>query len=344
MRERKGRDARIEPQAIRLEASSVCQLRCPSCPTTSRAIDPAVGSGLLDFDDFVGLLDANPGLKRIELSNYGEILLNPALPDILRVAHDRGIAITADNGVNLNRAPADVLEALVRHRVRRIGCSIDGASEETYRRYRVNGSFEAVIANIRTINEWKRILGSRFPRLTWNFIAFGHNEHEIPAARRLARELGMRFHVKLSWDENFSPLESGAVVRQHAGAVSRSEFRRRHGRGYVDPICRQLWEQPQVNWDGRILGCGRNFWGEFGGNAFRDGLAASLNSEGMNYARAMLEGREPPRDDVPCSSCDIYLDRRASGRWMTPVRPGLRARAAAAIAGSARMLSGLFSR
>jgi hypothetical protein len=72
----------IRPRAIRLEASSFCQLRCPSCPTTTRAIHPAVGSGFLRLDDFRRLIDENPSLAAIELSNFGEIFLNPQLLQI----------------------------------------------------------------------------------------------------------------------------------------------------------------------------------------------------------------------------------------------------------------------
>jgi hypothetical protein len=48
-------------------------LRCPSCPTTIKAIHPAVGSGFLKLRDFKKLVDENPWLKEIELSNCGEI-------------------------------------------------------------------------------------------------------------------------------------------------------------------------------------------------------------------------------------------------------------------------------
>ena len=35
----------IEPVSVRLEASSHCQLRCPSCRTTDGSIDQAIGKG-----------------------------------------------------------------------------------------------------------------------------------------------------------------------------------------------------------------------------------------------------------------------------------------------------------
>jgi MoaA/NifB/PqqE/SkfB family radical SAM enzyme len=317
----------ILPRSVRIEASSHCQLRCPSCPTATGAIRPAIGSGFLKLTDLRKLLDENPTLAAIELSNYGEIFLNPHLLDILALAHERQVAVSAVNGVNLNTVRAEVLEAVVKYELRTMTCSIDGASPETYKIYRVRGDFDTVIGNIRKINAHKQRLGSEFPHLRWQFVVFGHNEHELPAARRMAADLGMEFFAKLSWDDDVSPLRDKDAVRQAlgVGAATRDEFRARHGRDYMDGLCHQLWDSPQINWDGKVLGCCRNFWGDFGGNAFTDGLAASLNTETLARARAMLQGQAPPRDDIPCTTCSIYIDMQTSGRWLTrpdaPPRP-----------------------
>ena len=307
--------APIRPRRIRLEASSHCQLRCPSCPTTTRAIHPAVGSGFLRLEEFRRLLEDNPDLAEIELSNYGEAFLNPQLLAIMEAAHARGVALSVHNGANLNNVRPEVLEGLVKYRVRRLACSIDGASQETYGRYRVRGNFDRVIDNIRRINAWKQTYGTDLPQLRWQFILFGHNQHELPAARRMAEELGMEFYLKLSWDNRFSPADE-QIARAEFGVANREEFRAKHGRDYMQGLCHQLWDDPQINWDGKVLGCCRNFWGDFGGNAFRDGLAESVNSERIAHARQMLLGRAEPRDDVPCTTCSIYIDMRSSGRFL----------------------------
>jgi MoaA/NifB/PqqE/SkfB family radical SAM enzyme len=280
------------PRKIRLEASSFCQLRCPSCPTTTGAINPAVGSGFLRFDNFRALIDDNPSIDHIELSNYGEILLNPHLLKILEYAWSKEVAITFSNGVNLNHANDEVLEGLVKYRVCHITCSIDGATPETYQIYRVRGNFDRVIENIERINQFKHKHSSELPKLTWQFVVFGHNEHEIPAARQMASKLAMNFSTKISWDEKFSPIRDKEFVRAQTGelAVTRQEYEQTHEKTYLNAICHQLWDTPQINWDGKNLGCCRNFWGDFGGNAFADGLHACINHEKMNYAKAMLSG------------------------------------------------------
>lgn len=298
----------VSPHTIRLEASSFCQLRCPSCPTTTGAIHPAVGSGFLKFEDFRRILELNPDLENIELSNYGEIFLNPQLLQIMEFAHSKGVAISIGNGANMNNVRDDVLEGLVKYRIRDLTCSIDGASPETYRIYRVRGDFDVVVKNIERINFYKQKHRSMFPHLLWQFVVFGHNEHEIPVARKMAAQLGMSFQTKLTWDSEFSPIRDAAFVRTQMSdnVATREEFEAVHGEKYLSTICHQLWDNPQINWNGDVLGCCRNFWGDFGANAFTDGLMESINSDRMTYAREMLSGRQPPRPDIPCTTCDMY--------------------------------------
>ncbi len=307
---------RVQPVRIRIEASTFCQLSCPSCPTSDKAIDRAVGKGFLKFRDFKSILDENPRVSKIQISNYGKIFLNPHLLEIIKYAHRQDVVLSASNGVNLNNVKEDVLEGLVKYRFRIMVCSIDGACQDTYRVYRVGGSFEAVIQNIRKINLHKKTYQSEYPRLIWQFIVFGHNEHEIPLAREMASDLGMGFQLKLAWNSKFSPVRNHEFVRKEVGAASRDEYKRKYGVDYMQKICHELWDGPQINWDGKVLGCSRNFWGDFGGNAFEDGLVNSLNNEKMRYARAMLLGDKASRPDIPCATCKIYEGMKAQGKWL----------------------------
>ncbi len=310
--------ADIRPTKIHLEAMGACQLKCPSCPTASGAIRPAIASGYLRADKFKKLLDENPSIDHVELSNYGEIFLNPQIVDIIKVAHEKGIRLTADNGVNLNTMKEAVLEGLVKYQLKSMSCSIDGASNEVYSIYRVKGHFDTVINNIKRINEYKKKYNSPYPVMSWQFIVFGHNEHELPKAREMARELGMDFKPKLSWDEDYSPIKDKQFVELQIGKESsRSQYKEATGVDYSRGICHHLWFEQQVNWDGKLLGCSRNFWGDFGDNVFEHGLEKAINNPKIKEARAMLQGLAEPRDDIPCTTCDIYIGMRADNRYIT---------------------------
>ena len=227
------------------------------------------------------------------------------------------------NGVNLNRCTAEALEAIVKYDVQGVTCSIDGASQESYRRYRVNGDFDRVMANIDVINAHKKRLGKSTPILWWQFIVMGHNEQEIDKARRMAAERGVHFGAKLTWDDDFSPLRNFETLRKALGhAPTRDSWGKEQGKIYAEDTCLQLWMKPQINWDGKLLGCCFNFWGDFGGNAFEQGLERILDSEKLADARRLLQGHGPHPPGYQHSVCDVQhippttqvgsLDRQAT--------------------------------
>src|SRR5213593_2982475 len=87
---------------IRLEASTICQLACPSCPTTQGIVKAQIGAGFLKFDHFRRIVDENPWVCEIELSNWGEIFLNPEIERIMAYAYRHNVALSARNGANFN--------------------------------------------------------------------------------------------------------------------------------------------------------------------------------------------------------------------------------------------------
>jgi glycosyltransferase involved in cell wall biosynthesis/MoaA/NifB/PqqE/SkfB family radical SAM enzyme len=313
----------LDPDLVRLEAATACQLACPECPTTTGEIGRHLGTGFLRFDDFRAFVDANPRVRRIELSNWGEIFLNPALLDIMKYAFQNKVTLCAENGVNFNQVWDEVLEGLVRYQFADLRVSIDGATQATYAKYRIKGDFDRVIANLRRLNDIKKAFASDLPRLRYQFILFGHSEAEIDQARALATELGMTFEPKLNFDGLYgvapiSPVRDRDRVRQLMGAADRQEYYQVHGESYLgNAICAQLWYGQQINYDGRVLGCCVNYKKDFG-NAFTEGLLPVINGEKMEYARQMLQGLVPAREDMPCTGCVFYERRREHGRWMSP--------------------------
>jgi len=301
---------------ISVDVCSVCQLSCPACPRTRGLTRKVTGDGYLRAKDYARLLKKNPGIREVEFSGYGEPFLNPELGEIFRISAEKGIIQTIDHGANLNFLDEKTAEALVRFQVRHLSVSIDGATEATYRRYRVGGSLAAVLSNIKLINRYKSGLRSKFPELEWRFVGFGHNQSEIPAARRLAKKLGMDFSVKLNHDNKYSPVKDRRRFKKVSGldSADRAEYFRRHGRSYPPGVCSQLWYSPQITWDGRVTGCSSNHWLKFGGNVFTDGLKC-LNSPKIRYARRMVAGFERPRRDIPCFYCERYAEMRKAGIW-----------------------------
>lgn len=239
----------------------------------------------------------------------------------MKFSFEQKVALTADNGANMNNIPADVLEGLVKYQFRSITCSIDGVSEETYGQYRRGGKLQDVLTNIGKINDLKRLHQSPYPILNWQFIAFSHNVHEIQRAKEKARALSMSFSLKHSWDAGNAPDENSEYaeeVRAESGTgfVNRDEYLDKTGELYAsNDVCSQLWHEPQINYDGRVLGCCANTWGDYG-NAFDQGLTAVLEGERYKHAQLMLTGSAEDRSEVPCSSCPVYIQMKATSKFL----------------------------
>jgi len=274
--------------------------------------------GAQRFEQF---LIRNPHIDRIELSNWGEVMLNRELPELLRIAWRRKVALHADNGANLNHLSEAILQAIVGYRLRSLTCSIDGTTQETYERYRRGGNLARVLDNIERINALKARYRTRLPRLQWQFVVFEHNAHEVEQARLWARQLNMSFRAKSNWDDLYGQsdpalLQQSDKVRAALGYQDRPEYARQTGRHTLRGVCRQLWQDPQINFDGRLLGCCVNHWSDFG-NVFEQGLQAVFAGESLEYARQMLRGQKSEREDIACTQCSVYHHLKENGNWLT---------------------------
>ena len=306
------------PTQLNIDSCSICQLRCPTCHQTTGE-KPIFGKGYLKFSDFKKIIDDNPQINFVEFQSNGETFLNPELLDIIRFSFEKDVILSCMAGSNFNYVKEDVLEGLVKYKFKRIKCSIDGASNDTYTQYRIGGNFNNVIDNIKKLNEYKNKYNSDYPELTWQFVVFGHNEHEIPLARKMAESLNMKFILRMSWDTKISPIRDVKFVKQQTGwpVVTREEYEKFTGNDHQRYSCLELWHQPRINWNGELLGCDMNGWGNFGGNVFKDGYITVVNNPKINYARKMLLGKVKPKADIPCFRCKLFIKNKENNNYLT---------------------------
>ncbi len=305
------------PSSVRLEASTLCQLQCPCCPGTHDQGETVLGKGYLPFKAFKAFVDQNPPIRHVELASSGEVFLNPNLPEILEYAFLKNIRTTVNEGANLNHATDEALEALVRFQTEVVRCAIDGTTQETYAEYRIGGKLENVFRNIRKINNYKIKYRSRKPLLIFQFIIFGHNEHEMEKAYLLSKILKMKMAFRHNDAPDFKPVRDRKNVSKWIGYADRRDYLEKTGKDCVRGVCHALWKSPQINWDGKLLGCSNNRWVVYSPNAFEGDLESHFNAETIRYARMMLMGKKPPRKDMPCLKCEMYAALRKYNNWIT---------------------------
>lgn len=304
------------PKSVGLEPTSVCNLDCPKCP--ARSLNQHPDKGFMTMDDYRSFLNRNPEIRKIYLRGRGELFLHENLAEMIQFAAERDIATTIANGTNMNYATDEALDAVVRFGVKAVRCAVDGASRQTYEKYRVGGDLREVIRNIKRINALKQKYCSPFPLLIFQFVPMACNIHEIDQAAMLAQMLKMKFEIRLNrFPEELSPA-GREKIRRYSGYADRAEYLNKTKEHFFRQLCPQLWISPRMAWDGRIIGCScNNDFGYFPGNVFTGDLTETLNSEALIYAREMLMGRRPARTDIPCCRCECYQAMCHYKNWIT---------------------------
>jgi hypothetical protein len=194
-------DAGSLPNRMYIECTAACNISCTeACCAPETGITKTRQAGMLDFDLFTRVVDeAGPSLVRIDFFNYGEAFLHKRAIEMCEYIKNRFPHIylyTSTNGLTFNDPSA---RRLVHSGIDEVTFSIDGATAESYVKYRQRGNFELAIRNLRVMAEEKRKAGRDLPVLNWRYILFNWNDSdtEMHHARQLAAEMGID---RLSWE------------------------------------------------------------------------------------------------------------------------------------------------
>lgn len=232
------------PIRLTVESTNICNLRCPACHTGDGRVGRKRGHMPIALFEWL-LRELGPTLLEVELHDWGEPLLGRNTFACIERAAAYGISTTVNTNFSIP-FDAESADRLVSTGLTLLGVSIDGATQETYEKYRVRGDLRRVLENCRLVAAAKRRLHSETPTLHFGYHVFPHNVHEVEAARALADEIGM----------DFSPTRGWVIGQEDA---STSGFPHGIGEGFPDR-CFFLWFQAVVHHDGGVAPCGATFY------------------------------------------------------------------------------------
>jgi hypothetical protein len=197
------RDLHVTPLPSRLyiECTAACNISCAqACCAPETGITRTRHAGMLDFELFRRVIDeAGPALGRVDFFNYGEAFLHKRAIEMCEYIKARFPHIylyTSTNGLAFTE---EQVRRLVHSGIDEVTFSIDGATAESYAKYRRRGDFEKAIRNLRAAAAEKKRAGRDLPFVNWRYILFTHNDsdEEMLRARRMAEEMGVD---RLCWE------------------------------------------------------------------------------------------------------------------------------------------------
>lgn len=204
-------EVRAYPSYLCLDPSDRCQLRCPTCPTGIENEGKRTKSADAEVfrtrrynlsEDLLGAMLDELGefLFLINFYNYGEPLLNRHLPSFIRRANACDIDTEIHTNLSLHLSD-QYIEDILTSGLTYLQASIDGFSQEAYQVHRVGGDLALVKKNLERFAAARDRLGLH-TEISYNFLVFSFNEHEIPAARAYCEDLGITFNNRDAFVDN----------------------------------------------------------------------------------------------------------------------------------------------
>ena len=197
------RDLAVAPLPSRLyvECTAACNISCDqACCAPETGISRTRQAGMLDFDLFRRVVDeAGPSLVRIDFFNYGEAFLHKRaieMCEYIKTKFPHIYLYTSTNGLAFTE---DQVRRLVRSGIDEVTFSIDGATAESYVKYRRRGDFSKALKNLRSATDEKGSFRRDIPVINWRYILFTHNDsdEEMQRASTLAADIGVD---RLCWE------------------------------------------------------------------------------------------------------------------------------------------------
>lgn len=289
------------PLTAMIEPTNICNLKCPLCPTGAGLLRRRKAS--MKFRDFKKIFDwFAPYIIHLRLWNWGEPLLNKDLFKMIKHAKKHDVFVnTSTNSFFLNKESA---KKIVESGLDEIIISLDGASEETYSKYRKKGNFNRVIEAMKILVSEKKKKGKKFTIIKLQFIVMEHNEHEIKKAVSLAREIGVDeifFKTVGIMDVSvYEPIEKylpkNPYFRRYSLQNGKIEGKK------IRNFCDYLWDETTINVDGSVVPCCRDSHNSYVfGNVFKEPFKKIWNNKRyVEFRKLVLKNKK----DIPlCNNC-----------------------------------------
>lgn len=307
------KNAKVKGSPVRLviEPTNYCNLGCPLCPAGKD--NSGHERGMMKLEEFRAMIDeVGDTLYEIDLYNFGESLLNKDIYAMIACAAQKKIKTNLSTNLNLGDA-----EKLVASGLSKLIVSADGASQETYRQYRVYGNFEKVFGKLKEVIAKKKELKSKTPKIVWQFLVMKHNEHEVPQVRQWGRELGIEVDIKpirlnTAIDKEVAQDNEPLRVRWLPSLdwLRRLSYQKKRPQKPGPKSCLFLWNQAVVNWNGVVTPCCAIFDSAaypFGHVRNDGGVLKAWNSDTYQRARRMVKkmdaGLESEKKFGMCAGC-----------------------------------------
>ena len=179
-----------ELNKIFVEPTNRCNLTCVTC--IRHSWDEPFGD--MDWPVYRTLIDGMadfPGPKTIAFAGLGEPLLHEKFPEMIRLAHDRGMRTEMTSNAML--LTPSLAASLIDAGLDQFTVSIDGTSNESHGAIRPGASLKDLTDNVRMLHRLSEEMTATPLRVGIEFVAMRRNIHALPSLREIAHRIHASF-------------------------------------------------------------------------------------------------------------------------------------------------------
>lgn len=300
-----------KPYVIMIEPTNICNLKCPLCPTGAGILKRKKGH--ISFDTFKKIIDEVADTAfYVRLWNWGEPLLNKDLYKMIKYIKSKKLFVrTSTNSFFLNN---EIAKKLIDSKLDELIVSFDGASEETYSKYRKNSNFQKIIDSIKFLVEEKEKINSKYPIINLQFIIMKHNEHEIEKIKKIAGDLKVdKLMFKAVGIMDSSMKED---IKKYLPSEKYSKYKL-EGKDVKTKLesnnwCGIVYDEIVINWDGSVVACCNDMHNTFiFGNMLKEPIHRIWNNEKyQNFRKTILKNKSSINmcENCPGSTKDALIN------------------------------------
>ena len=281
--------AKSRPFVVRLEPSAICNLKCPTCVTPKRQF--AEGEvKRMDLESFRIIFNSiSKHLYRLTFYINGEPMLNTDLFKMIKIASSKNIYTSFSTNFTLMREA--YLEPIFDSGLDWISICLDGFSQETYSKYRVNGNVDSVKEGIKMLMEYKIANNYNKPIVNVFTITFNHVKPEIEAIKSFCTEHKVDEHRLRPDNSNMD------------GSFNYQVIKRKYKK------CFWPWLAIKIDADGSVYPCPcATEKGIKYGNLKEQSLDEIWNNEFYIESRKYISGKTAMKEqlNLPCYNCHYF--------------------------------------
>jgi MoaA/NifB/PqqE/SkfB family radical SAM enzyme len=174
-------------EAIQVEVSSACNLKCKFCPTTY--LKKPRGKHLLSLEELKRLEPYFKLTKWVYLQGWGEPLLNTKIWEMVEIIKKTGAKVGfTTNGTYLNQ---EVVSKIIDTGVDLLSVSIAGSTPKTHNALRFDSKLDEIITGLELLLSAKKASVKRKPLVTLSYMLTKESIQELPRGVKLAHGLGV---------------------------------------------------------------------------------------------------------------------------------------------------------